>query len=213
MAKFTSPLGAITGGYGNLVTYRVKEQNRVRSKPLEYHDANTPEQQKSRYRLRIVTQFYSRLKATPIVEIWRVAAIPTPHDRYTLFRKINTNVFLPDGKIGDLSGLHLALGELPQALNMQIETDADDNITLTWTNHLEHTTSRDNDTLGIIAIQEPKFFSPTLLEGISATRKDEKVVFHTDRKNGKALHLYCFFASPEGDCYSNDRYFKVAPKQ
>ena len=209
MAKFTSPLGLVTGGYGNLITYKVKEENRVRSKPTEYHDANTPEQQNSRRRLIIVNKFYSRLKDTPIIEIWRIAAIPTPSDRYTLFRKINTNVFLPNGKIGDFSNLHLAKGELPQVHDMQMEMDTEDNITLTWTNHIEHTTSRDNDTLGVIALYGHRTFSPKLLEGIAATRKDEKAVFHADRKQGVPLHLYCFFGSPEKDAYSDDRYFKV----
>lgn len=192
-----------------MITYKVKEENRVRSKPLEYHDANTLEQQNSRRRLRVVNEFYSRLKDTPIIEIWRIAAIPTPSDRYTLFRKINTNVFLPDGKIGDFSSLHLAKGTLPQALNMQMEIDTEDNITLTWTNHIEHTTCRDNDTLGIIALYDHLSFSPGLLEDIAATRKDEKTVFHVDRKKGVPLHLYCFFGSPEKDAYSDDRYFKV----
>lgn len=152
MAKFKSPLGVVQGGYGNLVTYCVKGQNRVRSKPLEYHDANTPEQQKARRRICIVSRFYSKLKETPIIDIWKVAAIPTPHDRYSLFRKVNTNVFLPNGKIGDFSNLHMAQGSLPQVLNMQISIDPEDNVTLTWTNHLEYITSYDNSRLGIIAI-------------------------------------------------------------
>lgn len=192
-----------------MITYKVKEENRVRSKPLVYHDANTPEQQNSRGRLRVVNEFYSRLKDTPIIEIWRVAAIPTPSDRYTLFRKINTNVFLPNGKIGDFSNLHLATGALPQALNMQMEMDTGDNITLKWTNHIGHTTSRDNDTLGIIALHDNRAFSPELLEGIAATRGDEKTTFHAKREKGVPLHLYCFFGSPEKDAYSDDRYFKV----
>ncbi|WP_455510707.1 DUF6266 family protein [Butyricimonas paravirosa] len=209
MAKFKSPLGVVQGGYGNLVTYCVKGQNRVRSKPLEYHDANTPEQQKARRRICIVSRFYSKLKETPIIDIWRVAAIPTPYDRYSLFRKVNTNVFLPNGKIGDFSNLHMAQGTLPQVLNMQIAIDLEDNVTLTWTNHLEYITSYDNSRLGIIAIYSHRSFRPRLLEGISATRKDQKAVFHVDRKTANALHLYVFFSSPEKNAYSNDQYFKL----
>ena len=71
-------------------------------------------------------------------------------DHYTLFHKVNTNVFLPNGKIGDLSNQHMPQGTLPQALNMQISIDQKDNITLTWTNHLEYIASYDNSRLGII---------------------------------------------------------------
>lgn len=212
MAKCKSPLGKLQGKYGNLITYDVKGQTRVRSTPLEYHDANTEEQQKSRRRLTIIVRFYSHLKDTPIIDIWRVAAIPTPYDRYSLFRKLNMNVFLPNGKIGDFSKLQMTHGELPQALNMQAEIDPEDHVTLTWTNHLGHTTSHDNDTLGVIAIYNNNSFSPQLLEGIHAPRKDEKAVFHVDRKSGKPLHLYVFFASPEKDAYSNDQYFKLTFK-
>ena len=98
MAKCKSPLGKLQGKYGNLITYDVKGQTRVRSTPLEYHDANTEAQQKSRRRLTIIVRFYSHLKETPIIEIWRVAAIPTPYDRYSLFRKLNMNVFLPNSR-------------------------------------------------------------------------------------------------------------------
>lgn len=210
MAIFKSPLkGALTGQIGNLITYMVKDQNRVRSRPLVYHDANTPEQQKARKRLTTIVRFYGRLKETPIIEIWRVAAIHTSWDRYGLFRKVNMNVFLPNGKIGDLSKLRLAQGELPQALHMQMEIDKDDHVTLTWTNHLEHTSCRDKDLLGIIALYDNRLFSPVLLENIEATRKDEKAVFQVERKKGVPLHLYCFWCSPEGDAYSNDEYFKV----
>lgn len=209
MAKFTSPLGEISGGYGNLIAYKVKTQNRVRSKPLEYHDANTEEQQNSRRRLIVVSRFYSKLKDTDIIEIWRLAAIPTPHDRYTLFRKTNTNVFLPNGRIGDFSKLQLSVGELPQALNMQIEMDEEDKVTLTWNNHLNHTTGRNDDTLEVIALYEHRQFSPFILEDVHAKRTDEKAVFHVSRIAGKTLHLYCYFATPDRDAFSNDTYFAV----
>lgn len=67
MAKCKSPLGKLQGKYGNLITYDVKGQTRVRSTPLEYHDANTEAQQKSRRRLTIIVRFYSHLKETPII--------------------------------------------------------------------------------------------------------------------------------------------------
>ena len=130
-------------------------------------------------------------------------------DHYTLFHKVNTNVFLPNGKIGDLSNQHMPQGTLPQALNMQISIDPEDNITLTWTNHLEYIASYDNSCLGIIAMYNHRSFSPQFIEGISATRKDQKAVFHVDRDTANALHLYVFFFSPERDAYSNDQYFKL----
>lgn len=103
----------------------------------------------------------------------------------------------------------MAQGTLPQALNMQISIDPEDNVTLTWTNHLEYIASYDNSCLGIIAMYNHRSFSPQFIEGISATRKDQKAVFHVDRDTANALHLYVFFFSPERDAYSNDQYFKL----
>ena len=94
-------------------------------------------------------------------------------DHYTLFHKVNTNVFLPNGKIGDLSNQHMPQGTLPQALNMQISIDQKDNITLTWTNHLEYIASYDNSRLGIIAMYNHRSFRPRLIEGAPQPERPE----------------------------------------
>ena len=92
MAIFRSGLGEVKGKYGNLITYVVKGQNRVRATPLRYKDANTEEQQKQRTRLKFVCKFYSYAMQEPLLkEVWRAAAVPTPYDRYVLFRKVNMN--------------------------------------------------------------------------------------------------------------------------
>jgi hypothetical protein len=140
---------------GYLKTKKIQKQatgNRVRSKPLEYHD-----------------------------------------DHYTLFHKVNTNVFLPNGKIGDLSNQHMPPGTLPQALNMQISIDQKDNITLTWTNHLEYIASYDNSRLGIIAMYNHRSFRPRLIEGAPQPERSKKQ-FSTWTVKRQRLFIFMYFS-------------------
>ena len=57
-------------------------------------------------------------------------------------------------------------------------------------------------------VQSPQFPSTTHRR-CSATRKEQKAVFHVDCETAKALHLYVFFFSPEKAVYSNDQNFKL----
>ncbi|MFR4037743.1 MAG: hypothetical protein ACLTZT_08070 [Butyricimonas faecalis] len=65
MAKhYNSLLRGLSGRIGNTIFYRNGNQDCIRSYPLEYHDANTPEQQKNRKRLTVALRFYQQLKET-----------------------------------------------------------------------------------------------------------------------------------------------------
>lgn len=114
-------------------------------------------------------------------------------DHYTLFHKVNTNVFLPNGKIGDLSNQHMPQGTLPQALNMQISIDQKDNITLTWTNHLEYIASYDNSRLGIIAMYNHRSFRPRLIEGTPQPERSKKQ-FSTWTVKRQRLSIFMYFS-------------------
>lgn len=114
-------------------------------------------------------------------------------DHYTLFHKVNTNVFLPNGKIGDLSNQHMPQGTLPQALNMQISIDQKDNITLTWTNHLEYIASYDNSRLGIIAMYNHRSFRPRLIEGAPQPERSKKQ-FSTWTVKRQRLSIFMYFS-------------------
>lgn len=210
MAIFKSGLGEVKGKYGNLITYVVKGQNRVRSMPLAYRDANTVQQQKQRGRLKFACAFYSFTMENALLrEVWRLAAIPTPHDRYALFRKVNMNACSADWRVGDYAQLHLAKGVLPRPQQMRFECDGEGNLTITWENHLAYLDSRDDDRLLIAFLREGCHVAE-VMEPSGATRRDERAVVHLDRKDGTPLHLYAFFAAPDGSAYSDDTYSRVS---
>ena len=209
MAIFRSGLGEVKGKYGNLITYVVKGQNRVRATPLRYKDANTEEQQKQRTRLKFVCKFYSYAMQEPLLkEVWRAAAVPTPYDRYVLFRKVNMNACMADFTIGDYTQLHLAQGTLAKPLNMRFDLDESDNLIVTWENHLDYLASRADDELRIAFLRGDSYVAQ-VMGPTGATRKEERAVVPLERKDGRPLYLYVFFAAPDGSAYSDDTYFRT----
>lgn len=209
MAIFRSGLGEVKGKYGNLITYVVKGQNRVRATPLRYKDANTEEQQKQRTRLKFVCKFYSYAMQEPLLkEVWRAAAVPTPYDRYVLFRKVNMNACTADFTIGDYTQLHLAQGTLAKPLNMRFDLDESDNLIVTWENHLDYLASRADDELRIAFLRGDSYVAQ-VMGPTGATRKEERAVVPLERKDGRPLYLYVFFAAPDGSAYSDDTYFRA----
>lgn len=209
MAIFRSGLGEVKGKYGNLITYVVKGQNRVRATPLRYKDANTEEQQKQRTRLKFVCKFYSYAMQEPLLkEVWRAAAVPTPYDRYVLFRKVNMNACAADFTIGDYTQLHLAQGTLAKPLNMRFDLDESDNLIVTWENHLDYLASRADDELRIAFLRGDSYVAQ-VMGPTGATRKEERAVVPLERKDGRPLYLYVFFAAPDGSAYSDDTYFRA----
>ena len=65
----------LRGRCGNLVFYRTKTGTRFRSVPLKSNFPGTPAQRAARFRMMAVVRFYQRLKETPLLEAWRVAAV------------------------------------------------------------------------------------------------------------------------------------------
>ena len=90
MAKHcNSLLRGLRGRIGNTIFYRNGDQDCIRSYPLEYHDANTPEQQKNRAHLTVALRFYQQLKETLLKEVWKSEGHRLKTNGYALFMKKN----------------------------------------------------------------------------------------------------------------------------
>ena len=55
-------------------------------------------------------------------------------------------------------------------------------------------------------------YTPVWLEGIEACRRNRRATFGLGRVPSGRAHLYCFFASPDGQAYSPSDYLCVTPK-
>lgn len=199
----------IQGKIGNAIFYRVGRTSRVRSVPAEYLDANTPQQQENRSRLRIATRFYQRLMETILRDVWKMAAGKSGANGFNFFMKENMMVFKPNGKISDFSRLQLGVGMMQKVDHLVAAVGDDDTVMLTWELDADLPSARKDDRLQVVVLYGNRSFTPVFVETDGVTRGDGKATFRLERKRGTAAHVYCFFREKEGKAYSTSQYLRM----
>lgn len=204
--KSTS-LGKISGRVGNAVFYVRGEQNCIRSSPLAYHDANTPEQQLQRMRLRGVTTFYGVLMSTLVPLIWRRFALGTSLSGYNLFVRENIRAF--DGRGGVIfENLCFSKGRLPAAENMVWVRSSDSIVRLTWENLSACSWRRMNDRLIVVVVGADASFYLLMPPAFRVTRRRKSTEIRLEKQE-QPVHLYCFFGTEKMDGFSDDVHFEI----
>ena len=61
----------------------------------------------------------------------------------------------------------------------------------------------------MIVLLSDRCFSPFVVEGVGARRKDGSMIFQLERAGGQIAHLYCFFSGEGGMTYSSSQYVRV----
>ena len=199
----------IRGKVGNMVFYKVGNEIRVRSTANDFQDADSEGQRSGRSRLRVATLFYQRLTKTISRRIWKLAATGTSQNGFNLFMKKNMMVFTPCGNVGDFSRLCLTAGVLQQVNHLEVAEDNGKQVTLTWKVGIDSPSAGDDDRLRVIVLLNDRCFSPFIVEGVDARRKDGRMTFRLERTRGQAAHLYCFFSGKGGMTYSSSQYVRV----
>ena len=201
----------IRGRVGNLVFYSVRGETRVRSLPLVKRTLRSPEQEMNRRRLIVAVRFYQRLKTLRLRDVWREATRETVINGYNLFLKQNLHVF-NEHTLFDPAGLSMTAGTLPRMNGLTLVSQVVDEITVAWKNSLEMDGERTHDRLCAVVLFEGRMYTPVWLEGIEACRRNRRATFGLGRVPSGRAHLYCFFASPDGQAYSPSDYLCVTPK-
>lgn len=196
----------IRGKVGNMIFYKVGNETRVRSAAKDFQDADSEGQQPGRSRLRVATLFYQRLTKVISRKIWKLAAARTSQNGFNLFMKINMMVFSPCGKVEDFSRLRLTVGGLQQVNHLGVTEDNEGRVTLTWEPGGDLPSARMDDRLWVIVLLSDRSFSPFVVEGIDARRKDGGTTLVLERSRGVVAHLYCFFSGEEERTYSSSQY-------
>ena len=199
----------IRGKVGNMVFYKMGSETRVRSTASDFQDADSEGQRSGRSRLRVATLFYQRLTKVISREIWKLAAAGTSQNGFNLFMKKNMMVFTPCGNVGDFSRLCLTAGVLQQVNHLEVTADDAGWVTLTWEVGINSPSAGDEDRLRVIVLLSDRCFSPFVVEGVDARRKDGRMTFRLERTRGQAAHLYCFFSGKGGMTYSSSQYVRV----
>lgn len=201
----------IRGRVGNLVFYSVRGETRVRSLPLLKRISHSPEQELNHRRLIVAVRFYQRLKTLRLRDVWREATRETTINGYNLFLKQNLHVF-NERTLFDPAGLSMTAGTLPRMNGLALVSQVEDEITVAWKNSLEMDGERAHDRLCAVVLFEGRMYTPVWLEGIEACRRNRRATFGLGRVPSGRAHLYCFFASPDGQAYSPSDYLCVTPK-
>ena len=210
MAKHNNGLlRGLRGRIGNTIFYKHGNQDCIRAAPLEYHDANTPEQQRNRTRLTIALRFYQQLAETPLKPIWKIEGHRLKTNGFALFMKTNISMFTHEGKISDFSRLQLGIGKQQHVNNMTASVDEQDNVTLQCDDNSGCPSALATDRLMVVVLFSNRSFTPVILDNVQALREDGYASFHLERKKRINAHIYCFFASQDGKHFSNDKYFKL----
>ena len=157
----------------------------------------------------MATLFYQRLTKVISREIWKLAAAGTSQNGFNLFMKKNMMVFTPCGRVGDFSRLCLTAGVLQQVNHLEVAEDNGKQVTLTWKVGIDSPSAGDDDRLRVIVLLNDRCFSPFIVEGVDARRKDGRMTFRLERTRGQAAHLYCFFSGKGGMTYSSSQYVRV----
>ena len=118
-------------------------------------------------------------------------------------------VFTPCGRVGDFSRLCLTAGGLQQVNHLEVAEDNGEQVTLTWEVGIDSPSAGDDDRLRVIVLLNDRCFSPFIVEGVDARRKDGCMTFRLERTRGQAAHLYCFFSGKGGMGYSSSQYVRV----
>ena len=202
MAKSTN---VIRGRCGNLIFYRGKKETLVRGTSLKFNFPDTPAQQAARKRLQAAMRFYQRLKQTPLLEAWRVAAAETTANRYTLFMQANIDVF-NEQTLSDPAALQMTLGALPRMNRLEAVRLDDGSALLTWENSLGEEHAGMDDRLCVAALFAGRLYTPQLLETDGARRRDRRARISLGGSEGREAHLYAFFAAQDGSAYSPSCY-------
>ena len=201
----------LQGRMGNAVFYRVNGKTYVRSVPSTYRDARTAAQQSNRMRLVVAGRFYQRLQGTFLREVWRLAARHFSMNGCNLFMKMNLQVF-NSRTLYDPSHLMMSHGTLPRLNHPAVTLLADNRVCLTWDYWRRREVAHADDRLCVVALFEGRMYSPVLFEGLTVNRRDYSVTLDLGEGWNRRAHLYCFFASPDGQAYSPSDYLSVEPK-
>lgn len=208
MASRKSLFNRFSGKLGNVVLYTRYGKEFVRVCPARVKNPRTELQMFYRARLRMVNMFYSVIRESPLVRIWRLAAREVNTGSNLLFYKMNIRAFNGD-KGFFYDRLHFTVGSLPLAEGMRVSRLSANEVLLSWENAVVLSEERKKDGLLVVAMMANALFDVFLPERVGCCREDGKVVLRLPEKAVGAKYLYCAFLSAEGDKCSCNQYLEI----
>ncbi len=211
MAKSKSVLlQSLSGKLDNYVICHSGNKTYVRRRPERMTNPKSEGQMAQRAKLTGGQAMYRMLKNSVLKEVNDIAARENDkRSGYLWFLHANMNAFGADNYI-DYSLLRLTAGSLQQVFALEMTRADEKRLELKWMNNSCTVTSQSTDRLMVAAIFDDEPFTPVMLSGVKAVRKDGYAFVNLPEGEWQTVHLYCFFGMEGGKRYSPCVYFNVS---
>ena len=211
MAKSKSVLlQSLSGKVDNYVICHSGNKTYVRRRPERMTNPKSEGQMAQRAKLTGGQAMYRMLKNSVLKEVNDIAARENDkRSGYLWFLHANMNAFGADNYI-DYSLLRLTAGSLQQVFALEMTRADEKRLELKWMNNSCTVTSQSTDRLMVAAIFDDEPFTPVMLPGVKAVRKDGYAFVNLPEGEWQTVHLYCFFGMEGGKRYSPCVYFNVS---
>ena len=194
------------GKFGDWVVCRRGTTSYVRRGVKKIQAPASRAQEMLRRRWKVAVRFYQQLSPEVRAILNASAKECGAWCGYNFFLKENLKALTEDGEIADLSLLQFSAGTRGRVACLTGERNEAGWVTLRWNNMLMADVEEARDRLVVIAVAENRTFSPEALGGITAQREDGFARFRLEGMEGRRAHLYCCFASADGECYSRTQH-------
>lgn len=207
MGIISSPLfNDASGSLGNIVIYKVKNQIRIRAKPLSHRDKKSSKQLTQRQKFKKCLQLYQFLD-NAFLYSWRQKANDLVMNSCNLFIKENIHNISAEGEIADPAILKICTGPLSLPENLQTESETPGLILLRWDTQDIPTLQYDDILqIGVYGILDDiEQEAIVYLKEAKATREEGQCQFKIPPGQGM-LHFYACFKSLYTNEYSDSAY-------
>ena len=196
---------SFTGTIGNVVGYIIHGKDYYRQKPSKHYFRGTKKQLLQQNRFVSCVKLAKSAMDDTNMKIWK----NHPHimPGHGLFVHTNHKCLDTTGKIISYDNLKFSIGTiiLPDKLKFVKNEAEKGSITLKWENNPMVHGAASTDQLRIIALYKNKL---SIIQGLTATRKDLSATFQLPLKNGNTVHLYAFFVN-KAHLKGSDTFYQI----
>ncbi|MFR3329365.1 MAG: hypothetical protein ACLTSL_04285 [Odoribacter splanchnicus] len=197
---------------GEFIIYQCRGKTCLRQRPARRTKRFSPGQLAQQGRIASVTVLYQATKSIGLHRSWCRSAEQTTLSGYNLFVGRNVPAFSGNGLICDFGKISLSIGELQLPDRMNISPVGKNEWLIEWQNDTPYPGTNSDDRLQVVLMKREDVFTIKIPETGDFRRKDCRAIIRLSPELKDYVHLYCYFCSTAGECFSESRYFCLMPK-
>mgnify|MGYP006955750912 CR=1 FL=1 len=208
MAKVGNCLGGFSGKIGNVVYYYCNGNLYARRRPYRKMLVRSKNQQLWQNRFSACISFYRSLNGVCLKPIWEKLGKLMSVNGLNAFIASNIQAFNGEMGISNYEEIHFSKGVLKVPMGFEIRERKGNKLKVCWDTGWQTSLDAGTDRLcaGVIYDDEP--LRPLLAENVTGIRSEGIGMIELREGITKCYHLYCYFMSRDGRCYSGDKYFR-----